>query len=367
MGGAVPLGYRVENRALHVVEDEAEFVRALFRRYLEVGSVVKLKTALDAENVRSPVRMSGTGKRSGGARISRGHLYWILSNPIYVGRLRHKGQSHDGLHSAIIDRETWDRVRQKLESQTRARRMSQPDDHSFLAGKLYDDRGNSMSANHASKGGRRWRYYVSRAALTGRKQDAGSVVRIPASEIENRITRAVGTHLAVQAANAIDDQHINHSVLGGNQAIPQHEQARRLRTDPPNQKDMRNAIERITVGATRIEILLSESVVADGQDRVLTLPWTRPSSRRRREIIQGVGEAQQPLRAMRTKARDGFIKALRDAHRCATARPVNVHVERAHGVSAKVTEATYVSGYGNLSAAVCARGVKRITRRAEFA
>src|SRR5271165_1196349 len=78
---------------------------------------------------------------------------------------------------------------------------------------------------------------------------------------------------------------------------------------------MRNAIERITVGATRIEILLSESVVAEGLDRVLTLPWSRPSSCRRREIIQRLGEAQQPLRAMRTKARDGFIKALRDAHR----------------------------------------------------
>ena len=78
---------------------------------------------------------------------------------------------------------------------------------------------------------------------------------------------------------------------------------------------MRNAIERATVSATRIEILLSESVVADGQDQVLTLPWTRgPFSRRRREIM-GVGEAQQPLRAMRTKARDGFIKALHDAHR----------------------------------------------------
>src|SRR5271165_2033348 len=52
-----------------------------------------------------------------------------------------------------------------------------------------------------------------------------------------------------------------------------------------------------------------------GQDRVLTLPWTRTSSRRRREIIQRVGEAQQPLRAMRSKAREGFIKALGDAHR----------------------------------------------------
>ena len=98
MGGAVPLGYRVENRALHVVEDEAEFVRSLFRRYLELGSVVRLKTALDAENLRSPVRTSGTGRRTGGVSISRGHLYWILSNPIYVGRLPHKGQIHDGLH-----------------------------------------------------------------------------------------------------------------------------------------------------------------------------------------------------------------------------------------------------------------------------
>ena len=71
MGGAVPLGYRVEDRALRVVEDEAEIVRGLFRRYLEVGSVVRLKIALDAENVRSPVRMSRSGRRIGGVPISR--------------------------------------------------------------------------------------------------------------------------------------------------------------------------------------------------------------------------------------------------------------------------------------------------------
>ncbi len=95
----------------------------------------------------------------------------------------------------------------------------------------------------------------------------------------------------------------------------QHQQTRRLRRNRPSGNDVRNAIERATVGATRIEILLSQSVVAEGQDRALTLPWTRPSSRRRREIIQGVGEAQHSLRAMRTKARDGFIRALRGAHR----------------------------------------------------
>ena len=88
-----------------------------------------------------------------------------------------------------------------------------------------------------------------------------------------------------------------------------------MRRDPPSENDVRNAIDRVTVSATRIEIVLNELIVVEGQDRVLTLPWTRASSRRRREIIHSVGEAQRPLRAMRTKARDGFIQALRDARR----------------------------------------------------
>jgi site-specific DNA recombinase len=313
MGGAVPVGYRVENRALHVVESEAEFVRALYRRYLELGSVVRLKAALDTENVRSPSRMSRSGRTTGGVLISRGHLYWILSNPIYVGRLRHKGQTHDGLHPGIVDVEIWERVQQRLASQTQTRRVSQPDDHSFLVGKLYDDRGNRMGASYASKGGRHWRYYASRAALSGRRQEAGSAVRIPASEIENSIANAVGAHLAARV-NAIDGCHIDRGDGRGDYASAQHESGC-MRRYLPSENDVRNAIDRATVSATRIEIVLNESIVGEGQDRVLTLPWTRASSRRRREIIQGVGEAQRPLRAMRTKARDGFVRALRDARR----------------------------------------------------
>src|SRR5277367_3191522 len=118
MGGAVPFGYRVENRALHVVDDHDGFVRELFRRYLEIGSVVRLKVVLDAEDVRLPVRIVGTGRAVGGGLISRGQIYWILSNPIYVGRLRHKGQIHDGLHVAIVDQEAWDRVQHQLVKQT---------------------------------------------------------------------------------------------------------------------------------------------------------------------------------------------------------------------------------------------------------
>jgi site-specific DNA recombinase len=110
MGGVVPLGYRVENRALHVVEEHAAFIRDLFRRYFEIASVVRLQAILDHEDARLPLRTDGTGKTIGGGLISRGHLYKILSNPIYLGRLTHKGQVHDGLHDPIVDQETWDRV-----------------------------------------------------------------------------------------------------------------------------------------------------------------------------------------------------------------------------------------------------------------
>jgi DNA invertase Pin-like site-specific DNA recombinase len=121
MGGVVPLGYRVENRALHVVEEHAALVRQIFRRYLELGAVVPLKVALDSENVRLPERIDGTGKHTGGGLISRGHLHNILSSPIYVGMLPHKGRVYDGQHEAIIDAETWNRVQALLGDHTHRR------------------------------------------------------------------------------------------------------------------------------------------------------------------------------------------------------------------------------------------------------
>src|SRR5271169_1645504 len=167
MGGVVPLGYRVENRALYVLKEHAEFVRDLFQRYLETGSVVQLKAILDQQDTRLPTRTDGTGKTTGGGLLSRGHLYKILSNPIYRGRLTHKGQAHDGLHDPIVDQETWDRVQLLLaEHAQRTARYCQNSD-ALLAGKLFDDSGNRMSPSHGAKGRRRWRYYVSQAVLQG--------------------------------------------------------------------------------------------------------------------------------------------------------------------------------------------------------
>src|SRR4029077_6712079 len=98
MGGNVPLGYDVRDRKLIINPSEAERVRLIFRRYAALGGVRRLKEALDRENVGSKLRLKSDGKTSGGGRFSRGALYALLKNPIYIGEIPHKGVSHPGQH-----------------------------------------------------------------------------------------------------------------------------------------------------------------------------------------------------------------------------------------------------------------------------
>jgi site-specific DNA recombinase len=283
MGGVVPLGYRVEDRALHVVEDHAEIVRSLFRRYLEAGSVVRLKQQVDTENIRIPIRLDGAGRSTGGGLLSRGHIYKILSNPIYVGRIAHKGQVHEGQHSPIVTQDLWDQVQQSLRDHMGAARTKRTRQASeaLLAGKLYDDGGNRMSPTWARKGSKRWRYYVSQAALQGDKSKAGTIVRVPAAHVEALVVEAVGKL----------------SLTGASQA------------------DIRDLIDRVTVSRTAIQVQLSEAVEAEADARTLTFPWTLPSPYRKRQIIQGASDANISARPMRANARAVLIDALREAHR----------------------------------------------------
>jgi site-specific DNA recombinase len=96
---------------------------------------VRLKAVLDQEDARLPLRTDGTGKTLGGGLISRGHLYKILSNPIYLGRLPHRGQVHDGLHASIIDREIWDRVQLLLAEHAQRTAGGRQNSDGLLAGK----------------------------------------------------------------------------------------------------------------------------------------------------------------------------------------------------------------------------------------
>src|SRR6202140_2358898 len=119
MGGYPPLGYHVRDRRLVINDLEAAQVIDIYKLYLELGSVRLLKRELDRRGVVSKVRVSRRGVRSGGRSFSRGALYELLANPIYLGEIRHKGERYPGQHEPILDREKWERVQQRLRDGTR--------------------------------------------------------------------------------------------------------------------------------------------------------------------------------------------------------------------------------------------------------
>src|SRR5712664_969651 len=170
MGGNLPLGYDVKDRQLVVNEAEAETAGYLFQRYVELGTVAALHTDLKRRVIVSKIWTSSSGKRRGGLGYSRGALYYLLRNTIYVGRITHRGASYAGQHSGIVPQDLWDRVQALLtENRQGDSRTAGPSESCLLSGLLFDDRGNVMSPSHARKAnGRRYRYYVSQAVLQGR-------------------------------------------------------------------------------------------------------------------------------------------------------------------------------------------------------
>jgi DNA invertase Pin-like site-specific DNA recombinase len=192
MGGLVPLGYEVRERQLVINQAEAESVRDIFARYAELGSVRLLKEELDRSGVRSKVRVSQYGVESGGQMFSRGALYTLLRNPIYVGEIRHKGVCHPGQHAPIVDRVMWDKAVQLLhEHGTASGARNSSATSGVLIGKLFDESGEGLTPSHAVKGDRRYRYYVSRSLMKGNAAQVDCGWRLPAAEIERSVAAAV--------------------------------------------------------------------------------------------------------------------------------------------------------------------------------
>jgi site-specific DNA recombinase len=196
MGGQPALGYDVKDRKLVVSEAEAETVRAIFRRYLDLGSVRELKTELDAQGAVSKHRMAANGNSYGGQSFSRGALYQMLQNRVYRGEIVHKGAAYPGEHCSIIDEDLWRQVQEKLEANG-VERTSARDRTKLaylLAGVLLDAAGQPMTPTHAVKKGVRYRYYVSRPLITGVRADAARDAqrreagqRLPAGDLERLV------------------------------------------------------------------------------------------------------------------------------------------------------------------------------------
>jgi site-specific DNA recombinase len=162
MGGKVPLGYDARERRLIINPAEAETVRRIFVLYLELGCVRRVKEEADRLRLRTKCTKTGSGTERGGRPFSRGHIYGLLANPIYTGRIAHKGELYPGLHPALIDNETWTAVRNQLAANTSDhRRRAEP--AGGLTGRYPGER---LTPSHAVKKGRRYRYYASAALIT---------------------------------------------------------------------------------------------------------------------------------------------------------------------------------------------------------
>ena len=199
MGGVVPLGYDVRDRRLIINQAEAKTVRSLFRLYCKLGTVNLLKEEADRLRLRTKVRKPNNGERSGGEAFTRGHLYKLLQNPIYVGDIAHKGARYKGEHEAIIDLKTWERVQTLLTENAVGRRHSQNRvTRSLLTGKLIDEDGEPLVPTYAKKAERRYRYYISRA-FKGKRPHNGKGWRLPADVVERAVITAIGGLLRDQS------------------------------------------------------------------------------------------------------------------------------------------------------------------------
>ncbi len=189
MGGTVPLGYDAKDRTLVINETEAQVVRSLFSLYLEHGSVMAVWEEARRRGYRTKARLENE-REVGSKPFFPGHIHFLLSNPLYAGQTRHKGQIYPGQHPRLIDETVWSAVQAKLvenrASEDRVRQNRKGANP--LSGLLVDERGASLTPVHTMKDGKRYRYYVtspSGLVEPGRRRRR---TRLPAEEIERLVT-----------------------------------------------------------------------------------------------------------------------------------------------------------------------------------
>jgi hypothetical protein len=281
VGGVVPLGYALHDRKLVIEMAEAATVRLVFERYLALGSLSLLQRDLRDRNIVTRARPMASGGTRGGVPLTNGPLNHMLRNRIYLGEINHRESSYPGEHAPIIDRDLFEKVQTRLNENRTARGMRRTRSEALLLGRIYDDRGNRMSPSYAIKKGTRYRYYISCVVQQGRKEEAGSVPRVAAQDVEGIV---MNTLAALPPSEQDADQ------------ASECERVERL-------------VERITVSHHAIEILLVKPNVATTNP--LVVPWSPQTFRRKREVIQPTDSpGGRPIRAeSRIRLLNGIAKA----------------------------------------------------------
>lgn len=204
MGATVPLGYAADGRSLKITEPDAAVIRTIYDLYLKHRNVRLVKEAVDAKDLKTPVRTLISGRVKGGAAFSYGHIHYILTNPVYAGRIRHHANVYPGQHPPLIAPDVWDGIQEQLKSGsakgrtfTRRNRNGAKPLVSRLAGKIFDQTGDRLTPSHTKTSkGRRLRYHVSHRLVRGSAPRDPSGWRLPAPELEEKVAGLIRRHLS---------------------------------------------------------------------------------------------------------------------------------------------------------------------------
>jgi DNA invertase Pin-like site-specific DNA recombinase len=243
MGGNPPLGYDPKDRKLVINAPEAATVRFIFTRYLELKSVGRLRSDLEAKGIRSKCWVSAKGKVMGGGSWYVGSLTHFLRNRVYVGDAVHKGEAFPGEHEPILSRELFDQAQAQLDTnRVNYRKKITVGSANLLTGLVFDDRGHSMSPKTARKpGNKAYTYYVSQAQIQ-RRDAAVKPMRPLAAEMIEGLVRD--------------------RLLGVLTAIEVNRTARLLEAELKN--IVRRYVVRVEVGEARITISFDATTLAEG-------------------------------------------------------------------------------------------------------
>jgi site-specific DNA recombinase len=268
VGGNLPLGYEMKDGKIAVLKEEAELVRLIYRRYLELGGVNELLRDLSERNNRTKARLLSTGVIRGGIPFGRGALYYLLSNRFYIGEVKYKNEILPGEQPPIMDRALFEAVRQRSLAQWSHRTVARNKSDQLLTGPLFDDAGHRMIPTHATKAGIRYRYYASTPVLNGEAKTApaGSVSRVPAADIEETVLKSLEAHFAAQQDGSTS-------------------KALQLR----DRDTLAWLVAGIDVHTDKLVVRLKSDHTDDELDRSddlsLTIPWQKPPSKSSRRIL----------------------------------------------------------------------------------
>jgi site-specific DNA recombinase len=298
VGGNLPLGYKMKDGKIAIVEAEAELVRSIFRRYLELGGVNELVRDLRERNIRTKSRLLSTGVTRGGIPFGRGALYYLLSNRFYIGEVKYKNEILPGEQPPIMDRALFEAVRQKSLAQWSHRTVVRNKSDQLLTGLLFDDAGHRMIPTHATKAGIRYRYYASIPVLNGEAKtaSAGSVSRVPAADIEGTVIKSLEAHLAAKQ----DGPTFSEIRLGDREALAQ-------------------LVAGIVVHRDRLVVRLKSDHTDDEPDRSddpsLIIPWQKPPSKKSRRILLPNSTSRSDTRPEQFERRARLVSAIAKGRR----------------------------------------------------